>query len=350
MTFEQLRIFVAVAERGHLTEAARAIGLTPSAVSAAIRALEGSYGVRLFNRVGRGIEISATGREFLGEARAILDRARAAELRLSELGALARGTLAIWASQTVTDTWLPARLMRFRTMYPGIEIALTPANTRAVAEAVLDGRAEIGFVEGAVGHEGLRARTVARDAMVVVATPDHPLADGRTVSAAEAVATVTWVLRECGSGTRSEFEAALAAAGADPAALKVALVLPSNAAVLAAVRTGGAATAISQAVAQPFLASGSLAEIALPLPARTFRALRDADRPEGAGGAGAARDGAPRLIAGARGVSRGWLRQRAGTWRRGPDKSPRAPHSGFATVTARPYYEASTGGHAARDR
>ena len=229
-----------------------------------------------------GSRFRATGREFLGEARAILDRARAAELRLSELGALARGTLAIWASQTVTDTWLPARLMRFRTMYPGIEIALTPANTRAVAEAVLDGRAEIGFVEGAVGHEGLRARTVARDAMVVVATPDHPLADGRAVSAAEAVADGRLgCLRERGSGTRSEFEAALAAAGADPAALKVALVLPSNAAVLAAVRTGGAATAISQAVAQPFLASGSLAEIALPLPARTFRALRHADRPEG---------------------------------------------------------------------
>lgn len=281
MTFEQLRIFVAVAERGHLTEAARAIGLTPSAVSAAIRALEGSYGVRLFNRVGRRIEISATGRAFLGEARAILDRARAAELRLSELGALARGTLAIWSSQTVMDTWLPARLMRFRAMYPGIELVVTPANTHAVAEAVLDGRAEIGFVEGAVGHEGLRARAVARDAMVVVATPDHPLADGRPVSAAEAVAAVAWVLRERGSGTRSEFEAALASAGADPAALKVALVLPSNAAVLAAVRTGGVATATSEAVAQPFLASGSLAQIALALPARTFRALRHPDRPEG---------------------------------------------------------------------
>jgi DNA-binding transcriptional LysR family regulator len=281
VTFEQLRIFVAVAERGHLTEAARAIGLTPSAVSASIRALESAYGVRLFNRVGRGIELAPAGREFLGEAKAMLDRARAAELRLSELGALTRGTLAIWASQTVADTWLPPRLMRFRGLYPGIELLLTPANTRGVAEAVLDGRAELGFVEGAVDHEGLHARTVGRDVMVVVAGPDHPLADGRPVSAEEVVATVTWVLRERGSGTRSEFEAALAAAGADPSALKVALVLPSNASVLAAVRAGGAATAISRAVAQPFLASGSLAIIDFPLPARPFRALRHPDRPEG---------------------------------------------------------------------
>ena len=281
MTFDQLRIFVAVAERGHLTEAARAIGLTPSAVSAAIRTLEAGYGVRLFNRVGRGIELAPAGREFLGEARAILERARAAELRLSELGALARGTLAIWASQTVTDTWLPPRLMRFRALYPGIALQLTPANTQGVTEAVLDGRAEIGFVEGAVDGEGLNVRTVARDAMVVVAAAGHPLADGRPVTAAEAVAEMQWVLRERGSGTRSEFEAALAAAGADPAALRVVLELPSNASVLAAVRAGGAATAISRAVAEPFVVAGSLAIVGLPLPARPFRALRHSERPEG---------------------------------------------------------------------
>jgi DNA-binding transcriptional LysR family regulator len=281
MTFEQLRIFVAVAEREHVTEAARALRLTPSAVSAAIRALEGSYGVTLFNRVGRRIELSPAGRDFLGEARAILDRARAAELRLGELGGLRRGTLAIWASLTIAESWLPPRLMRFHAAHPGIELKMTAANTQGVAEAVLDGRAELGFVEGPVGHGGLTARTVARDEMVVVAAPDHPLADGRPVTAAEAVASVAWVLREPGSGTRSEFEAALAAEGADPGALQVALVLPSNAAVLAAVRAGAAATAISRAVAAPFLAAGSLALIGLPLPGRSFRVLRHPDRPEG---------------------------------------------------------------------
>ena len=56
MTFEQLSIFVAVAEREHLTQAARAIGLTPSAVSSSIRTLEAFYGVELFHRVGRRID------------------------------------------------------------------------------------------------------------------------------------------------------------------------------------------------------------------------------------------------------------------------------------------------------
>ena len=64
MTLEQLHIFVAVAEREHLTRAAEAIGLTPSAVSSAIKNLEGFYGVALFNRVGRRIELTETGRLF----------------------------------------------------------------------------------------------------------------------------------------------------------------------------------------------------------------------------------------------------------------------------------------------
>jgi DNA-binding transcriptional LysR family regulator len=95
------------------------------------------------------------------------------------------------------------------------------------------------------------------------------------------VAEVAFVLRERGSGTRSEFEAALAAAGADPGALQVARELPTTSAVLSAVRAGGAATAISRTVAAPFLAAGSLALVGLPLPERSFRALRHPDRPEG---------------------------------------------------------------------
>ncbi len=55
MTFEQLRIFIAVAEREHLTRAAEAIGLTASAVSSAIKNLEAFYNVELFHRVGRNM-------------------------------------------------------------------------------------------------------------------------------------------------------------------------------------------------------------------------------------------------------------------------------------------------------
>ncbi|RUY08749.1 LysR family transcriptional regulator, partial [Mesorhizobium sp. M2A.F.Ca.ET.040.01.1.1] len=78
MTLDQLRIFVAVAEHGHMTKAAERLGISQSAASAAIRALETQHDVRLFNRVGRNIELAETGHRFLPEAKAVLDRAAAA--------------------------------------------------------------------------------------------------------------------------------------------------------------------------------------------------------------------------------------------------------------------------------
>ena len=88
MTLEQLRIFVAVAEKQHVTQAASELNLTQSATSAAIAALETRYGVKLFDRIGRGIALTQTGRDFLVEARAVLARARAAAQVLSDLAGL----------------------------------------------------------------------------------------------------------------------------------------------------------------------------------------------------------------------------------------------------------------------
>ncbi|MGI4859363.1 MAG: LysR family transcriptional regulator, partial [Janthinobacterium lividum] len=85
MTLEQLRIFVAVAQRSHLTRAAEALSLTPSALSSALRNLEERYGVQLFDRVGRGIALTEPGRTFLVFAQATLHSAGIAEQVLHEL-------------------------------------------------------------------------------------------------------------------------------------------------------------------------------------------------------------------------------------------------------------------------
>ena len=82
MTLVQLRVFVAVAERQHVTRAAAALNLSQSAVSAAIAALEEEHGVRLFDRVGRGVTLAPPGRVFLREARAVLERAGQASATL----------------------------------------------------------------------------------------------------------------------------------------------------------------------------------------------------------------------------------------------------------------------------
>lgn len=277
MTLEQLVIFIAVAEREHLTRAAEALHLSPSAVSAAVRALEARYRVALFDRVGRGMMLSAPGRQFLPLARGVIAEARRAEAALSEFASFDRGEVVVQASQTIANYWLPARLARFRRQYPRIEIALQLGNTQTVARAVAEGQAELGFIEGAITEPRLTVTTVASDRLVVVMPAAAPVAGS---SMEEKVLGLDWIMREPGSGTRAMFEDGLRALGLAPEALKIAMTLPSNEAVLTAVRSSGhCATALSETVVAPFVARGDLAVLDLPLKPRDFVLLHHADRP-----------------------------------------------------------------------
>jgi len=280
MTLEQLRVFVAVAERQHVTQAAKALNLAQSAVSHAVSTLEDGFQIKLFNRIGRGIELTEAGLMFLDEARAVLARAAAARLKLSELGELKRGTLLVHASQTIAGYWLPSRLMAFRTRYPQIEIRLAIGNTREVVRNVHDGIAEIGFVEGVIDDPELASAVVAQDQLILVVSPSHPWAkrSRRQKLRPAELLEADWILREPGSGTRSEFEAALERLGVSPHGLRIALELPSNEAVRAAVESGMGATVISGSVAAPSLEAELLHRVWLDLPERQFQVVRHRER------------------------------------------------------------------------
>lgn len=278
MTLEQLAIFIAVAEREHLTRAADALHLTPSAVSSAIRKLEDLYGVELFDRVGRGISLTQEGRIFLKEARATLARAKSAENLLGELGSLQRGALSICASQTIASYWLPPVLMKFHADYPGIDLSLTISNTAGVARSLLDGITELGFIEGAHEDPHLTVQHITNDALVVVTSPGHPFAQSTKLTLKCLLKKTSWIMREKGSGTRSTFEQALMDNKLDPEDLNIVIDLPSNEAVLSAVLHSQSATAISHAVAAPYLAQGRLVRAPIDLPARAFSILTHKER------------------------------------------------------------------------
>jgi len=272
VTLEQLRIFVAVAEREHVTRAAAQLGLTQSATSAAIQALERHHGTVLFDRVGRNVELTEAGRAFLIEARAVLARAESAETVLAEHAGLRRGTLPVQASQTIAAYWLPSLLVRFHAQWPGIALRLAIGNTAQVARAVHEGEAAVGFVEGAVHDPVLAATVVARDRLVVVVAPAHALARRMQFGPAE-LSSTQWVMRERGSGTRAEFEAAMVRLGAKPEVLGVALELPSNESVRAAVEAGAGAAALSELVVAESIAAGRLVALPVDLSTRFFSAL-----------------------------------------------------------------------------
>jgi DNA-binding transcriptional LysR family regulator len=277
MTLEQLRIFASVAERLHMTRAAEALHITQSAASAGVAALEARHGVRLFERVGRGLELSEAGRVFLPEAKAVLARAAIAAQALDDLAGLRRGAIAIAASQTVSSYWLPARLARFAESHPGVGLRLTVGNTQQVAESVVEGSADLGFVEGPVDHAVLRRKAVGSDRISLYAAPSHPFAAQSAVTA-EDLRGALWVLREPGSGTRSELQHALTQAGVDFAGLRVLLELPSNEAVLAAVEKGGMVTAVSGLAAQPLVTAGRLRPLAFEFRVRSFTMLMHKER------------------------------------------------------------------------
>ncbi|CAH2600130.1 LysR family transcriptional regulator YeiE [Rhodovastum atsumiense] len=277
MTLDQLRVFVAVAERLHVTQAAATLNMTQSAASAAIAALEGSLGLRLFDRVGRGIALTEAGRLLLPEAKAVLTRLGQAVQALDELQGLRRGHLALHASQTIAGYWLPPLMHHFQQTWPQVTLSLGIGNTAQVARAVLDGEADLGFVEGDVDDPLLVRIPVASDRLVLVVGARHPWA-GRTHLAPADLTGTRWVLRERGSGTRQVFEDALERQGVPAAQLDVAMELPSNEAVRAAVEAGAGATVISRLVAAARLATGALVELPFACPERRFMLLRHGDR------------------------------------------------------------------------
>lgn len=277
MTLEQLRIFVAVAEHEHMTRAAESLHLTQSATSAAIAALESRHATQLFHRVGRGIELSDIGRAFLVEARAVLARVAAATTVLADLAGMTRGSLALAASQTVGNYFLPPLMAHYRTRFPGIDLSLRIGNTEQVADWVRNGEVDLGIVEGSVDDAALAAQPVGDDELVLVIGRSHPWAAQRTITP-DQFGKTDWVLRETGSGTRAIAQTVLEQSGIAPDSIRIAMELPSNEAVCAAVVAGAGASIISRLVAAALISSDELIAIDAKLPTRRFVQLRHKER------------------------------------------------------------------------
>lgn len=277
MTLDQLRIFVEVAERGHMTRAAEALGMSQSAASAAVAALETAYQIDLFDRIGRGIRLTDTGRIFLPEARAVLDRAAMAHSVLQDLAGCPSGPVSIAASQTIATYWLPRRLAAFQAANPRVRLHIVIRNTHAVETAVVEGEANVGLVEGPTAHPALTRQQIDQDHLVLVVAPDHPPLPVDGAGRLD-LRAITWVVREAGSGTRRGLEDLALSEGLSLDDLNVSLVLPSNEAVREAIEAGAGATIISRHVVASAVAARTLTAIPVELPPREYALLLHRDR------------------------------------------------------------------------
>ncbi len=163
---------------------------------------------------------------------------------LAELNGLLHGRLRLSASQTIAGCWLPPFLYRFHSAHPGVIVAVHIGNSLQVSRAVLDGSADLGFVEGDIDEPLLAQIPVAVDHLVLVVAKSHEFAPLKTVERDHLLAA-RWVLREKGSSARQVFEGMpCGSRGIDPAALDVVMELPSNGEVRSVVEAGAGATAI----------------------------------------------------------------------------------------------------------
>ena len=208
----RLRVFQAVAQHLSFTKAAQGLFITQPAVTKHIRELETQYGQRLLARRGNRVALTEAGRLLQAHAEAV---AAAAQQLEDQLHALrdpdeAAGRLRLGASTTLAQYVLPGLLPAFQARYPKVQLSLLNANSEHIAEALLRGELDLGFVEGRSKSRDLHYELLLPDELVAVrrATPAGPPA--HPLPLAEALACPL-VLRERGSGTLEVLEFALRA-------------------------------------------------------------------------------------------------------------------------------------------
>ncbi|MFC4056927.1 LysR family transcriptional regulator [Planomonospora corallina] len=257
---ESLRLLVEVERLGGLGRAARSAGIAQPSASKRIALLERRLGLTLLERTPTGSTLTSQGTMIAAWAAQVL--AAAEELmRGAQAVRHARAAhLHIAASMTVAEYLLPRWLGELQSRQPQVQVGLEVQNSAEVARLVGDGAGgiELGFVEGPSVPQGLAARVVATDRLVVVVAPGHPWARRRTPLLSAELAATPLVVRERGSGTRETLDRALA--GHVAAAPR--LELGSNTAVKGAAREGSAPAVLSGYAVEAELATGRLVEVA----------------------------------------------------------------------------------------
>jgi DNA-binding transcriptional LysR family regulator len=177
-SLDQLRIFLAVADEGSFSRAARRMGRAVSVISYGIANLEAQLGVSLFARQGsRRPELTDAGKALLAEARAVADDVDGLMAKVRSLHQGLEAELALAVDVMMPSTTLAAVLREFQRMFPTVFLRLHVEALGAVAALVLEQKAQLGIGGPViVDHPALERVAVGEVGLVPVAAPSHPLA------------------------------------------------------------------------------------------------------------------------------------------------------------------------------
>jgi aminoethylphosphonate catabolism LysR family transcriptional regulator len=240
MRHTQLRSFHAVAQRLSFTAAARELGVSQPTITTQVKSLEEEFGVELFVRRGRRIELTETGDGLLDITRRLFSDEKEAADYLNETRGLKTGHLRVGAvgPYHVTDM-----LAAFNARYPGIYVSVTVGNSRDTLRDLLDYRTDVAVLAHVDPDTRLIAIPYRRHKVVVMCPVDHAFAQRRTVRARD-IEGQRLIVREAGSTTRRAFDQAMREKDVRP---KIVMEIGSRESIREAVAKGIGLGVVSEA-------------------------------------------------------------------------------------------------------
>ena len=211
MTLRHMKIFCAVCDSDcNTTKAAEKLNMTQPAVSLAIKELERYYGIVLFDRIGRRLQITPAGRDFLEYAVRICAQFDDMEREMKNWDTI--GLLRVGASITIGSQFLSGYVKAFYHRHPGTEVQVMINPSKRLEKALMNNELDFALTEGNLHNPAMRYETYMEDRLSIIASPRSGLRQGQRLTLDE-FKKQRFLLREKGSGTRTVFDNAAAAAG-----------------------------------------------------------------------------------------------------------------------------------------
>jgi DNA-binding transcriptional LysR family regulator len=267
ISLRKLEIFTAVARLGSVTQAAKQLLLSQSAVSMALADLENHHNGALFIRRGRTLILNDRGKLLLPLAEEIIEQAANFTKYLETSAQEPTGELKIGASTTIGIYLLPLLVANFSKQYPKARITMQVGNTEVISTSLAQGKLDLALIEGPCHIDKLRQTRWFDDRLVIIAAPSHPWVNKGIVTQKK-LQKEKWIMREAGSGTREVFEHAL---GLPLQQLKEIIELGHTEAIKKAVEAGLGVSCLSQLAVQRELDLGVL--VAIPTDLDLTRSL-----------------------------------------------------------------------------
>lgn len=214
MNLKQIEYALAVAETGSFTRAAERCHVVQSALSHQIARLEEQLGAQLFERSSRWVRLTAAGEAFVPSARTALEAARRIADEVAAASGEVRGRLSIGEISSLTELDLVDLLAGFHGEYPKVDIRWLMGKSELMIGDVRERRLDVAFIGVWPGEslEGVEHRLLAKEELVAVLPPEHPLVIHKRLSLAQ-LEDQPLVDFQAGTGARRQTDEAFAAAG-----------------------------------------------------------------------------------------------------------------------------------------